>query len=241
MTIRLLQRISNQKDHALFNVFVKRMESVSEQGQKIIFLSTNVFSYPEKVLKYFSDASSETIAAIGNVGILNNKKLAFFCSVRCPGDIILQAYDLAHALRDAGITVMSGFHSPMEKEVLNILIRSPHPVIACPARSIEGMRLPIEYKKPLDDGRLLLLSAFNKKIRRATVETSALRNQFIAAMAAKIFVAYTSPGSKTEQLCKDMLKSGKVVFTLANENNKKLTNLGAIPIEANDIKSLLGE
>lgn len=199
---------------------------MSEQSHKITFISNDFFYR-------VSDASSAAISAIGNIDILKKKKLAFFCSVKCPGEIILQTYDLAQTLRDAGITVMSGFHSPIEKEVFNIQSRSPHPIIACPARSIEGMRLPKEYKKLLADRRLLLLSPFNKKIRRSTVETSAVRNHFVADVAEKIFVAYTSPGSKTEQLCKDMLRTGKTVFTLANENNKTLIDLGAVPLEAN--------
>lgn len=209
---------------------------MSERDCKISFLSAGSSLFSETVRQSFTVTRTATIAAIGNLDILQKRKLAFFCSVKCPGEIILEAYDLAHALRDAGITVMSGFHSPMEKEVLNILLRSPHPVIACPARSIEGMRLPTEYKKQLADGRLLLLSPFNKKIRRSTVETSAVRNQFVANVAEKIFVAYTSPGSKTEQLCKDMLQSGKTLFTLANEYNKPLINLGAVPLEANNAK-----
>ncbi len=212
---------------------------MSERDCKIIFLSADSSLFSETVRQCFTVTRTATIAAIGNLDILQNKKLAFFCSVKCPGEIILEAYDLAKTLRDAGITVVSGFHSLIEKEILNIQSRSSHPIIACPARSIEGMRLPMEYKKLLADHRLLLLSPFNKKIRRSTVETSAVRNQFVAKMAERIFVAYTSPDSKTELLCKNMLKSGKEIFTLANENNKKLIDLGAIPVEANNIKSLL--
>jgi hypothetical protein len=35
--------------------------------------------------------------------------------VPCPGEIILGAYDLAVALRDAGIAVAGGFHASMEQ------------------------------------------------------------------------------------------------------------------------------
>jgi predicted Rossmann fold nucleotide-binding protein DprA/Smf involved in DNA uptake len=218
---------------------LKKESIVSDNDGKINFLTVDAPVFSEPARQFFTETRTAAIAAIGNLDILQNKKLAFFCSVKCPGEIILQAYDLAQTLRDAGITVVSGFHSPMEKEVFNILSRSPHPFIACPARSIEGMRLPMEYKKLLADRRLLLLSPFNKKIRRSTVETSALRNQFVAEVAERIFVAYTSPDSKTELLCKNILKSGKEVFTLANENNKKLIDLRAIPVEANNIKSFL--
>lgn len=48
-----------------------------------------------------------------------------------------------------GKTVISGFHSPMEKECLEVLLRSPHPVIHFSARSWGGMHIRAESKKPL--------------------------------------------------------------------------------------------
>src|SRR5574341_192332 len=93
--------------------------------------------YPAALHEYLSDRMPETLTALGDVDILQRKKLALFCSVRCPGALILQTYNLARALRDAGVTVISGFHSPMEKECLTLLLRGTQPVIVCPARGIE--------------------------------------------------------------------------------------------------------
>lgn len=212
---------------------------MSDKDGKINFLTVDFPLFSETAHQFFAETRTSAVAALGNLDILQTKKLAFFCSVKCPGEIILQAYELAQSLRGAGITVMSGFHSPVEKEIFNIQSRSTHPIIACLARSIEGMRLPKEYKKLLAERRLLLLSPFKKKIRRSTVETSTVRNQFVADMAEKIFVAYAAPDSKTEHLCKSMLQYGKQVFTLSNENNGELIKLGAIPVEASNIKRLL--
>ena len=58
------------------------------------------------------------IQCIGNPEILHNTKLALFCSVKTPGDIILKTFDYARYLRQQDITVISGFHSPMEQECL---------------------------------------------------------------------------------------------------------------------------
>ncbi|MBW2737490.1 MAG: hypothetical protein JRE64_01305, partial [Deltaproteobacteria bacterium] len=97
----------------------------------------------------------DTITATGNLDILRKNPTALFCSTKCPGDLIVKTYDIAQILRDAGMTVISGFHSPMERECLTILLRGAQPVIICPARSINNMRINREYKKPLKDGRLL--------------------------------------------------------------------------------------
>jgi len=177
----------------------------------------------------------QSVTAIGNVDILEQKKLALFCSAKCPGDIILQAFDLADALRDAGFTVIGGFHSPMEREVLAILLRSPNSIIVCPARGIKGMRMPREYKKPLDEGRLLLLSPFEKKQNRPTIKTSLIRNRFVAAIANKIFIAHAAPDSKTEELCRGIIRWDKPLFTLESEDNKNLIDLGVTPVKPKDV------
>jgi predicted Rossmann fold nucleotide-binding protein DprA/Smf involved in DNA uptake len=80
--------------------------------------------------------------------VLKGEKVALFCSARCPGDLILKAYDLAKKLRDDGVTVISGFHSPIEKECLRILLRGKQPLIICPARSLANLRVPTEWKRP---------------------------------------------------------------------------------------------
>jgi predicted Rossmann fold nucleotide-binding protein DprA/Smf involved in DNA uptake len=176
--------------------------------------------------RFLGDHAPESIAALGNLDILKEKKTAFFCSSKCPGDLIIKTYDLARKWRDDGITIIGGFHSPMEQECLTILLRGKQPVIVCPARSIETMRLKAEYKIPLGEGRLLILSPFAKKDRRVTSETSLARNYFVAALADEIFVTHAAPGSKTEQFCREVQEWGKEMRTFENEVNNNILSLG---------------
>ena len=94
----------------------------------------------------------------------------------------------------------------MERECLTILLRGSHPLIVCPARSLKNMRLPSAYKKPLDQGRLLLLSSFSEKERRHTVELASQRNRLVGALAIAIFVSHAEPAGKTEALCHQVLQ-----------------------------------
>ncbi len=183
--------------------------------------------YPPTLKKYLADNTQEMLTAIGNLDILQNKTLAIFSSAKCPGSLIIKTYDLMRRFRESGATVISGFHSPMEHECLNILLRGKQPVIICPARSIEGMRIKLEYKKPLEGGRLLLLSLFNEKQNRISSELSDKRNHFVAAISDKIFVPHAEPGSKTERLCKEWIEQGKIVRTFNSDYNKNLFELGA--------------
>jgi predicted Rossmann fold nucleotide-binding protein DprA/Smf involved in DNA uptake len=140
--------------------------------------------------------------AFGNLSLLHERKTALFCSARCPGDAILRTYDQAARWRDAGRCVISGFHSPIERECLSILLRGKPPVIICPARSLEKLSIPPGWKTPLNEGRLLILSCLPPSHHRATAELATRRNQFVAALADEVWFAHIAPGGQTEQLAK---------------------------------------
>jgi len=197
---------------------------------EIFHLKQSSSVFPSFLQKYLGDHAPRVITGLGNLDILNQKKLAFFCSVKCPGHLILKTYDLSQSLRQAGVTVIGGFHSPIERECLTILLRGKQPIIVCPARSIKGMRIRKEFKRPLEEKRLLFLSPFKESQRRNTVENAIERNRFVAALADAVFVTHASPNSKTEKFCKDVLKWGKPIYTLMCNANMTLATLGAIPI-----------
>lgn len=176
--------------------------------------------------------SANNLRALGNIGIAGRKKLALFCSKKCPGTLIIRTHDLAHALRDAGMTVIGGFHSPVEKECLNVLLNGTQSLILCLARSLEGMRLPAAWRTPIQQNRLLLLSPFERKHRRATADLAQKRNEFVAALADLVFVAYAAPGSKTESLCRKLLARSEPVFTFDCPENAHVIDAGAKPVSA---------
>jgi predicted Rossmann fold nucleotide-binding protein DprA/Smf involved in DNA uptake len=140
------------------------------------------------------------LTVLGRLDLLALPKTALFCSARCPGGAILSAYDRAKRWRDEGRCVIGGFHSPIEKECLKILLRGRQPVIICPARGIETMRLPKDWRDGIDGGRLLLLSAFSKNIRRPTAAFADRRNQLVAALADEIAFFHITLGGKMDKL-----------------------------------------
>ena len=139
----------------------------------------------------------EHIHAVGNPDLLALHKTALFCSTRCPGRVILPAYDQAAKWRDTGRCIISGFHSPVERECLRILLRGSQPIIICPARAIPK-RIPPDWQKPLADGRLLILSFFPHTETHITADLAARRNELVAALADVVFVAYATPGGRLE-------------------------------------------
>ncbi len=196
-------------------------------------------NYPEQLKTHLETEAPETIWAWGEVNLLTSHNAcrrgelwALFCSGKCPGEIILKTHDLAQRFRRLGISTIGGFHSPVEKECLRVLLRGEQPIIICPARSIENMRLKPEWKRALSENRLLILSIFAGKVRQPTVELARRRNIFVAALADRIFIAHAAEGSRTLEFAKTVTEWGKPVFTFKVEANRSLLQLGAQRFES---------
>lgn len=191
--------------------------------------------YPQQVRLYLRSRAPATITALGNLEILSAQRLALFCSVKCPGKLILETYDLVQQLKQEGVAVVGGFHSPMERECLEILLRGTAPVVVCPARSIVKMRVRPELREPLENGRLLFLSPFDDKQRRATQENAMARNRFVSALADAVFIAYAAPGGKTEQFCREVLAWGKRLYVFDSPENAHLITIGVTPVAPDSV------
>ena len=164
-----------------------------------ILIKSSDAHYPSQLGRRLSHTAPTTVSALGNLDLLALPKTALFCSARCPGKVILTTYDQAAKWRDTGRCVISGFHSPVEKECLQILLRGDAPVILCAARGMLE-RLPAQWAIAVSFGRMLILSAFPATDTRVTAELAARRNEFVAALADEVFIAHATPGGQLEQL-----------------------------------------
>jgi predicted Rossmann fold nucleotide-binding protein DprA/Smf involved in DNA uptake len=197
---------------------------------------------PVQILANFSGEDSPTpIPLLGNREILTRRKIGLLCSIQCPGDVILKTLNLIRELRDTDVCVVSGFHSPMEQECLNILMRGKCSIIKCYARSIANLRIPSDYRKPLDDGRLLVLSPFGEDCKKTAKRTTRIRNTLVAAISDVVFVPHASPGGNTEKLCEELISHGKPLYTFESEYNDGLMDKGAQPITIANELALPGQ
>ena len=176
-----------------------------------------------------------TTVSKGCLSILEYPLTALFCSNRCPGDLILKTYDLARAMRDAGISVVGGFQTPMEKECLRLLLRGSQPMVICPARGIEKMRVPRDWRPALNEGRLLILSTFTPSQRRPTIETAAQRNELVAGPSSTGSSSPTPPRWQDRGLRRKLAASGKPLLTLGSPANANLLALGARVVNPTDV------
>lgn len=123
----------------------------------------------------------------------------------CPLPRIFDNIDqtLLPALRDtleefptwvrAGRVILSGFHSPLEQQVLRSVLRRHGRVVKVLARGLTDYHPPELELEPLEQGRMLVLSPFPEQVDRTTRETSLARNRLVLAMATDLVIPHISP------------------------------------------------
>jgi predicted Rossmann fold nucleotide-binding protein DprA/Smf involved in DNA uptake len=197
---------------------------------EINFIARDNDSYPQSLIQLCEEAP-DRFYYIGNLSLLHNNILGFVCSQFCPPSLILKTTDIFKTLRTSDYTIASGFHSPVEQEVLRVLLRGISPVIIVLARSLQGMRLKKEYRELMDQDRLLLLSPFEPEMKRISKEKSQQRNRIVAALSNTFFIPYAHPGGQLEQMCLTLSKQQQVFYTLSSDYNQKLLSEGAQILE----------
>lgn len=166
----------------------------------------------------------------------NHLLIASASSVR--PSVLIPAYDLAVALRDAGVATLGGFHTPLERECLEILLRGRQTVTICPAREFgEGHRLysgPLweAVKRGMDEGRVRIQPPPGIRGPRITRENAEIRNAYLLEIADRVLILAAAEGSRTDALAREALRRGMVVEVLDHPMNAHLVEAGARPRSA---------
>ncbi len=171
-------------------------------------ISRSDAAYPSRLTARLGADAPPLIYIIGSAVPISGKLTAFLCSKEAPGATILKAFDQVAAWRDAGRCVISGFHSPLEQQALEILLRGKQPVMMVLARGLRKLRLPAGQKKALADGRLTIVSPFLATEKRATANLARQRNRFVAALADEVVFAFVSQGGSLSRLDEEVATWG---------------------------------
>jgi predicted Rossmann fold nucleotide-binding protein DprA/Smf involved in DNA uptake len=169
------------------------------KAPEVLTLTPFQAHWPRQLNERLTITAPTQLWLIGNPEILNKRKIGLFCSTRCPEDAIVKAHIAARKLCEEEATVVSGFHSPVEKECLGILLEGKQPIIICLARALVKIRLPTEWQSAIDGDRLLLLSRFEKS-RRADKEKARRRNELVAALSDEALIIHAEPEGSIERI-----------------------------------------
>lgn len=142
---------------------------------------------------------------LGNLKLLEEYKTAFICSRKIPAGVVLKCYDWAIAQRESGSCIISGFQSPIERDVFHFLLKGKQPIILVLARGLKE-KVDHQLQKSIEDGRLLIITPFSKNIKRVTKHTAIIRNKMMIELADSITVGYIQAEGQIEKLLIDIEK-----------------------------------
>lgn len=156
------------------------------------------------------------IAGVGQPSLLDGSLAAFFASRQCTGIAIHAAMDWVMAQAKMKTTVVSGFHSPLERSVLEILLTAKSPAVVVLARDVRKAKLPAAYGEAVVAGRMVVVSELHGLTPpRITATRAHLRNELAAALAQSIVVAYTSESGSLAVQVQRWRETGRNIQVLA--------------------------
>ena len=133
------------------------------------------------------------IEYLGNEELLKARKTAFLAPRRIAPEAVMPSYDWAVGMARRGECVISGFASPVERDVWDFLVSSgTQPVILVSVRS-KFARTPVKYRQLLAQGRLLII--FLGLGARQSAPNAAERNRYVAALAESVVMPSLHEGS----------------------------------------------
>lgn len=147
------------------------------------------------------------IVGAGETALLAEPLLGLIASRECPGHVLLETLDRVPEWVKAGRVIISGFHSPLEQQVLRSVLRRKGRVVKVLARGFGGQcaeyRPQPEEREPLAAGRMLVITACPPEARRTTRETALARNRLVLALATDIVVPHVAADSPLATLLSD--------------------------------------
>lgn len=127
---------------------------------------------------------------LGNKQLLNLHKIGFIASRHASTINVIPTLDWAAEMsRREDVAVVSGFQSPLEKDVLKFLLRGVCPIIIVLARGMYR-KLPEALLSSMNQHRLLIISNEPDSITRVSEITAHKRNEYVKSMADELKIIH---------------------------------------------------
>ena len=120
---------------------------------------------------------------LGNKQLLSLHKIGFIASRHASTLDVIPTLDWAVEIsKSTDVAVVSGFQSPLEKDVLKFLLRGVCPIIIVLARGMYR-NLPDALQTPMDQQRLLIISNESDNTNRVSEITAHKRNEYVISIS----------------------------------------------------------
>jgi broad specificity phosphatase PhoE len=138
------------------------------------------------------------LVGIGNAELLDRPLTAFFASRTCPGVAIRAAIDWAVVEARAGRTIISGFHSPLERSVLEVILAAHGCAVVALARDATRARVPAPWREAAGQGEIAIVSVA-PNMPHLTEDLASTRNDWVTNLASLIVIAHVESGGTLER------------------------------------------
>ncbi len=137
---------------------------------------------------------------LGNMDLLTLRKVGFLASRKVvPSSVIPTINWASKVSHDLNIAIISGFQSPLEREVLDIALKGTCGIIYVLNRSLYR-QIPLNLHTAFDSNRILFISLTSEKITRPSAANATIRNRCITDIADTLVFASVDEASSLHQL-----------------------------------------
>lgn len=178
----------------------------------------------EKTTQLIAGAKKEVFFT-GNLDIIKKYPvIGVLASGKAPGPVVWESYQFFYALRDAGVTIAGGWHSPLEKGVLDALIEGKANVAFFAAKGLKARGFQQKFRLLDKKSRGLMISPFPDSVTKINgTEGPRLRNELLAAISDVLLIPYIKPRGKLFHMLKAERFFLKKTFVLNHVENDKLS------------------
>lgn len=154
----------------------------------------------------------------GNFELLKKSKVAVFASRNIPQSTKVHAERLLEKLTEHDHAFIGGWQSPFESSMLKRLAISEKGIIFFTSLGIRDQSVYNYLRKPMDAGRLLIVSFFEKN-QKATNIMSQKRNEIISDIADSNLFMYVRNGGNLDMLIQRLNTKGRTPLILNSPSN----------------------
>lgn len=137
---------------------------------------------------------------IGNLELLNCKKIGFLSSQRRSLNTINKINEWIKTIDD-DTSIVSGFQSKNESELLDMLLNQNKKIIMVLSREIYD-KCPKKFESAVNSGRMLIISPYDEMLKVTTRDNARIRNQFVFDTSDEIVIGDLTVGGMLDGMLK---------------------------------------
>lgn len=203
----------------------------------IDFVSLLDNNYPDDLKRYLSTNTPSVLSYIGNLNLLNKKKVGFSGSRKVSDKGTAITKDCVEQLSEKDICIVSGYAAGVDHIAHYTAIEQGASTIIVLPEGIESFRIKKEFKNIWDWDRVLVLSEFMPD-DKWTASRAMLRNNTIIGLSDIVVVVEAGETGGSLDAGLKTIEKGKYLFVPqygivpdSALGNNMLINKGAFPIK----------